>query len=664
MANHLSSEKSPYLLQHKDNPVDWYPWGTEALNRAKKENKPIFLSIGYSTCHWCHVMAHESFEDSQVAEILNKNYIPIKVDREERPDIDAVYMNVCQAMTGSGGWPLTVILSPDQLPIYAGTYFPKYSSYSRVGLLDILNQIAPMWQKTPEKLTENGNKIVDYLNRISAPRKGQPRPELMEKTYEMLQKNFGTAWGGFSTAPKFPTPHHLLFLMQYGEHHPGSEAMAMTEKTLDAMARGGLFDHIGGGFSRYSTDEKWLRPHFEKMLYDNALLLTAYTEAYQRTKKTEYADIARRTADYVLREMTSPEGGYYSAQDADSEGVEGKYYLLSGMQILQVLGDDDGHEFCRRYGIDPTSKFPEIPNRIGIEEAPWKKDDPRLERLYAYRQDRTTLHCDDKILLSWNCWMIMAMMQAGMVLEEPRYSESALRAMNFLSSHMVAENDRLYLRYRDGDASNDGQLEDYALLSLTELSLYRWTGDSVYLEQATHRARQMIELFEDPSAGGYYRSAEDSEVLIMRTKDINDGAVPSGNSCAAMVLSQLTLLTGELFWSDAAMRQLTYLAGSAEQFPIGFTYAMLAMDLMLSPHQELVCCTATRPTEHLDYLKKTPARSLSILIRDPAGEKILNKEAPFTAGYGIPERGTRWYLCENGSCQLPSDTFPLTKKDD
>ena len=264
MANHLSSEKSPYLLQHKDNPVDWYPWGTEALNRAKKENKPIFLSIGYSTCHWCHVMAHESFEDSQVAEILNKNYIPIKVDREERPDIDAVYMNVCQAMTGSGGWPLTVILSPDQLPIYAGTYFPKYSSYSRVGLLDILNQLAPMWQKTPEKLTENGNKIVDYLNRISAPRKGQPRPELMEKTYEMLQKNFGTAWGGFSTAPKFPTPHHLLFLMQYGEHHPGSEAMAMTEKTLDAMARGGLFDHIGGGFSRYSTDEKWLRPHFEK----------------------------------------------------------------------------------------------------------------------------------------------------------------------------------------------------------------------------------------------------------------------------------------------------------------------------------------------------------------------------------------------------------------
>ena len=664
MANHLSSEKSPYLLQHKDNPVDWYPWGEEALNRAREENKPIFLSVGYSTCHWCHVMAHESFEDAQVAEILNRNYIPIKVDREERPDIDAVYMNVCQAMTGSGGWPLTVILSPDQLPIYAGTYFPKYSSYSRIGLLDILNQIAPMWKTTPEKLTENGNKIVDYLNRVSASRKGEPRPELLDKTYEMLKKNFSAQWGGFSTAPKFPTPHHLLFLMQYSESHPGSDAMHMVEQTLDAMARGGLFDHIGGGFSRYSTDEKWLRPHFEKMLYDNALLLMAYTEAYQRTGKEEYADIARRTADYVLREMTSREGGYFSAQDADSDGVEGKYYLLSGLQILQVLGEDDGHEFCRRYGIDPGSKFPEIPNRIGIEEASWKKDDPRLQQLYAYRRDRTVLHCDDKTLLSWNCWMIMAMIQAGMVLEEPSYSESALRAMEFLSSHMISKNDRLCLRYRDGDASYDGQLEDYALFALAGLSLYRWTGDSSYLQQALHRARQMIELFEDPAGGGYYRSAEDGETLIMRTKELNDGAMPAGNSCAAMVLAQLSLLTGESFWSDATRRQLTSIAGSAEKFPIGFTYAMLAMDQMLSSHQELVCCTRGMPTEHLDYLKKTPARNLSILIKDPAGEAVLNSAAPFTAAYAIPESGTCWYLCENGSCRLPSDTFPLTKKDD
>ena len=387
-------------------------------------------------------------------------------------------------------------------------------------------------------------------------------------------------------------------------------------------------------------------------------------EAYQRTGKEEYADIARRTADYVLREMTSREGGYFSAQDADSDGVEGKYYLLSGLQILQVLGEDDGHEFCRRYGIDPGSKFPEIPNRIGIDEAPWKKDDPRLQQLYAYRRDRTVLHCDDKILLSWNCWMIMAMIQAGMVLEEPSYSESALRAMEFLSSHMISKNDRLCLRYRDGDASYDGQLEDYALFALAGLSLYRWTGDSSYLQQALHRARQMIELFEDPAGGGYYRSAEDGETLIMRTKELNDGAMPAGNSCAAMVLAQLSLLTGESFWSDATRRQLTNIAGSAEKFPIGFTYAMLAMDQMLSSHQELVCCTRGMPTEHLDYLKKTPARNLSILIKDPAGEAVLNSAAPFTAAYAIPESGTCWYLCENGSCRLPSDTFPLTKKDD
>lgn len=659
MANHLANEKSPYLLQHKDNPVDWYPWGEEALNRAKEENKPIFLSIGYSTCHWCHVMAHESFEDAQVAEILNANYIPIKVDREERPDIDAVYMNVCQAMTGSGGWPLTVILSPDQLPIYAGTYFPKYSSYSRVGLLDILAQIAPMWQKTPEKLTENGNKIVDYLNRMSAPRPGEPSRELLDKTYEMLKKNFSPEWGGFGAAPKFPTPHHLLFLMQYYEEHPQSEAMAMVEKTLDAMARGGLFDHIGGGFARYSTDEKWLRPHFEKMLYDNALLMMVYTEAYQRTGNEYYADIVRRTANYVLREMTSPEGGYYSAQDADSDGVEGKYYLLSGLQILEVLGPDDGHEFCRRYGIDASSKFPEIPNRIGISDAPWKRNDDRLEKLMAYRKDRASLHCDDKILLSWNCWMIMAMMQAGMVLQEPSYCDSARRAMSFLNTHLVNEQDRLLLRYRDGEASNDGQLEDYALLALAGLTLYRWTGDISYLESAARRARQMTELFEDPKDGGYYRSAEDGEALIMRTKDFNDGAVPAGNSCAAMVLAQLSLLTGEAYWSDAALRQFRSIAGQASSYPIGFTYAMLALDMLLSSHLELVCCTAESPVEHVEYLKKHPARNLSILIKDPGSADALDRLAPFTAEYGVPSDGTRWYLCENGACQLPSEAFPI-----
>lgn len=659
MANRLANEKSPYLLQHKDNPVDWYPWGTEALTRAKEENKPIFLSIGYSTCHWCHVMAHESFEDQQVADLLNKYYVPIKVDREERPDIDAVYMNVCQAMTGSGGWPLTVILSPDQLPLYAGTYFPKYSQYNRVGLLDILSQIAPMWQNQPEKLTDNGHKIVDYLNQFGAPRPGEPSKELLDNTYEMLKKNFSRQWGGFGTAPKFPSPHNLFFLMRYSDHHPESGAMEMVEKTLDAMARGGIFDHIGGGFARYSTDEKWLHPHYEKMLYDNALLLMAYTEAFQRTRKEEYADIARRTADYVLREMISPEGGFYSAQDADSEGVEGKYYLFSAAEVKAVLGDVDGEKFCLDYSLDPTSKFPEVPNRIGSHTTIWVKDDPRLQKLYEYRKERASLHCDDKILLSWNAWMILALLRAGWILDEERYRDAANRALNFLIENLVSPDDRLYIRYRDGDASFDGQVEDYALLALAELECYRWSGDISYLKDASHRASQMLSLFEDTEQGGFYRSAEDSEKLIMRTKDLQDGAMPSGNSCAAMVMAELALLTGETKWDKALNRQLNYLAGQASSYPIGFTYTMIAMDKKVYPHRELVCCCIDTPSEHIDYLKANPAPDLSVIIKTSENTQEMDNLAPFTADYTIPKAGIRWYLCQDQVCDLPSDTFPL-----
>ena len=659
MANRLANEKSPYLLQHKDNPVDWYPWGTEALTRAKEENKPIFLSIGYSTCHWCHVMAHESFEDQQVADLINKNYIPIKVDREERPDIDAVYMNVCQAMTGSGGWPLTVILSPEQLPLYAGTYFPKYSQYNRVGLLDVLAQIAPMWQNQSEKLTENGHKIMDFLEQFGAPRPGEPSIELLDKTYEMLKKNFSKQWGGFGTSPKFPSPHNLLFLMRYSDHHPDSDAMEMVEKTLDAMARGGIFDQIGGGFSRYSTDERWLHPHYEKMLYDNALLVMAYTEAFQRTHKKEYGDIVRRTADYILREMVSPEGGFYSAQDADSDGVEGKYYLLSSPEIKAILGEVDGEKFCLDYNLDPTSKAPEVPNRIGTHTERWSKGDPRIRKLYEYRKDRTPLHCDDKILLSWNAWMIIALLRAGWVFEEELYRQAAENALAFLREKFVSPKDRLHVRYRDGDASFDGQVEDYALLALAELEAYRWSGDADWLKDATHRAQQMISLFEDPEQGGFFRSAEDGEKLIMRTKDLQDGAMPSGNSCAAMVLTELALLTGRSDWEDASRRQLQYLAGQASSYPMGFTYAMLAMDKKLYPHRELVCCCKKIPSALPDYLKANPAVDISMIIKIPEMTKLLEELVPFTSDYTIPENGVLWYLCRDQVCDLPSDSFPL-----
>jgi len=366
MANLLEREKSPYLLQHKDNPVDWYPWSEEAFARAREEDKPVFLSIGYSTCHWCHVMAHESFEDKEVARLLNGDFVCIKVDREERPDIDAVYMTACQIMTGSGGWPLTVFLTPEQKPFFAGTYFPKQSMYGQYGLVDLLEQVAYMWQNDRRKLLAAGREITAAVNQRRRPGLQEPDHPLLRRAYGQFRKQFDEEWGGFGSAPKFPTPHNLLFLMRYsaGENQP--DALEMAETTLEAMARGGIQDHIGGGFSRYSTDRKWLVPHFEKMLYDNALLTLAYIKAYQMTKKPLYAKTARATADYILRELSNEGGGFFCGQDADSEGIEGKYYVFTPDEIINFLGQKDGEEFCRLYGITESGNFEgsSIPNRM------------------------------------------------------------------------------------------------------------------------------------------------------------------------------------------------------------------------------------------------------------------------------------------------------------
>ena len=360
MSNRLKSEKSPYLLQHKDNPVNWYPWCEEAFHRAKEEDKPVFLSIGYSTCHWCHVMAHESFEDETVAQILNQGYICIKVDREERPDIDAVYMSVCQAVTGSGGWPLTIVMTPEQKPFFAGTYFPKERYYGRPGLVDILRELLSLWKNRREELIRAGEEITAAINRTgNAANPGDSKVSrkdhaILRKAYQIFAQQFNPVWGGFGSAPKFPVPHNLLFLMRYAREEEGyraggegSEALRMAERTLDAMAEGGIHDHIGGGFSRYSTDERWLVPHFEKMLYDNALLILAYLEIYRLTGKEKYADTVRHTADYILRELTDVRGGFYCGQDADSDGVEGKYYVFTPEEAESVLGKDDGQAFCR-----------------------------------------------------------------------------------------------------------------------------------------------------------------------------------------------------------------------------------------------------------------------------------------------------------------------------
>ena len=452
--NHLQYEKSPYLLQHRENPVDWYPWGEEAFARAKKEDKPIFLSIGYSTCHWCHVMAHESFEDAEVAEVLHRSFICIKVDREERPDIDAVYMGVCQMMTGSGGWPLTILMTAEQKPFFAGTYFPKWSQYGMLGLMELLAQVEKLWKTDRKKLLETGEKIASFLQKESTEELAAPTAVLLEQGAAELLQRFDREWGGFGTAPKFPTPHNLFFLLRYGKAEGNAIAVSAVEKSLDAMAQGGIFDQIGGGFSRYSTDEKWLVPHFEKMLYDNGLLAYAYLEGYLQTGKEFYKEIAEETLDYVMRELTDTDGGFFCGQDADSEGTEGKYYVLRPQEIRDVLGED-AEVFCRYFHIMEYGNFEggSIPNRLGEEaEIRSKKIKELCEKVYAYRKKRTTLHKDDKILTAWNGLMIAAFAKAGFLLENTAYLSAAERAAVFLEERLM---DAVSVSWQDNKQSYD-----------------------------------------------------------------------------------------------------------------------------------------------------------------------------------------------------------------
>lgn len=630
--NRLKNEKSPYLLQHSTNPVDWYPWCDEAFQKAGQEDKPLFLSIGYSTCHWCHVMAHESFEGVEVAEILNKNFVCIKVDREERPDVDAVYMRACQAMTGSGGWPLSVFLTPDKKPFFVGTYFPKHSRYGQLGFVEILSRISELWKSNRENLLKSGEEITRAINAESA-KSGEPKDSLLQKAYNTLSRSFDAKWGGFGSAPKFPSPHNLLFLMRLGDTQ-------MTEITLTAMARGGIFDQIGGGFSRYSTDERWLKPHFEKMLYDNALLIIAYSEAYEKTNDEYYYDIAMRTVEYLLRELKSPEGAFYCGQDADSDGVEGKYYTFTPDEIVSVLGKDEGESFCRTYGINDRVN---IPNLIESFENPWAAQ--RLQKLYDYRKKRTRLHTDDKILLSWNGWTIIAFVKCG-------HLEPAVGIRDFIEKNMTDDDNRLYLRYRDGEAKNDGHLDDYAVYALALLYLYRATYDVEYLEQAVLRTEQMFDFFEDEN-GGFFLTAHDAEELITRPKESYDGAMPSGNSVAAMVLETLAQLTGQMRFRKAADRQMRFMAGQAESYPAGHTFALIAMNKALKPGRELIVCSEEMPRE----LKGLDYEDLNIIYKSSENAERLSNCAPFTADYPVPENGASWYLCENGACRSAVTNF-------
>ncbi len=650
--NRLQFEKSPYLLQHRDNPVDWQPWGRAAFDAAEAEDKPVFLSIGYSTCHWCHVMAHESFEDEAAAEAINGGFIPVKVDREERPDVDAVYMAACVAANGSGGWPLTVLLTPRQEPFWVGTYLPKEA------LLSLLREAKRLWREDREALLAAGERLTAYL-RQEETLTGTPKRETVIRAAAQFAESFDKTWGGFGRAPKFPTPHNLLFLMRYARRSGNGAAMKMAEETLEHMYRGGLFDHVGGGFSRYSTDREWRIPHFEKMLYDNALLLFAYGEAFQHTGRKLYADVARRTADYVLRELEAPEGGFYCGQDADSEGVEGKYYVFTPGELRELLGAEDAEAFCRRYGVTERGNFEgkSVPTLIGQENADEEPAGMEVirEKLRSLREKRTALHKDDKILTAWNGLMIAALAKAGLVLEESRCLEAAERAAALIEKKLVDGDGRLLARLREGESAHAGKLDDYAFLSWGLLELYGATFEVRHLTEAKRLAELLLAHFFDAEQGGFYPYAADGEQLITRTKEVYDGAMPSGNAVAALVLLRLARLTGEPRWQAAAEKQLSFLAGAAEQYPAGHSFTLLVLLEALWPGAELLCAGEKTPPELLALLREKPCPGLNVLVKTAENREELAAAAGFSAAYPVPGRGTRYYLCRDGACAAPTD---------
>lgn len=656
-ANKLIQEKSPYLLQHAHNPVDWYPWGPEAFARAVGEDKPIFLSIGYSTCHWCHVMERESFEDEEVARVLNKNFICIKVDREERPDIDTIYMSVCQALTGHGGWPLTVFLTPEKHPFFAGTYYPKHDSRGMMGLLSLLDAVHDAWQNKRETLLDTAQKILTLENSDRRIQNDTLGFHAIEETYSSLKYSFDSTYGGFGTSPKFPSPHNLLFLLRYWYSKKELFALEMVEKTLESMQLGGIHDHIGFGFSRYSTDKKWLVPHFEKMLYDNALLAIAYAETYNASKKRQHAETAQNILEYVLRDMTSPEGGFYSAEDADSEGVEGKFYVWSQHEIMNVLGERDGKEFCRLFDISSQGNFEEenIPNLIKtglLEDTERAFAEECRKKLFTHRERRVHPYKDDKILTSWNGLMIAAMAYCGRILDDQRYITAAEKCFEFITTKLIRYDGRLLARYRDGDAALPAYLEDYAFLVWGLLELYEATYKPQYLKKAIGLNTAMLELFGDrdhPEAG-LFIYGHDSEQLITRPRESYDGAIPSGNSVAVMNLLRLARLTGKQELEKRANSILDYFSSDIEAVPTGHSYMLCGYMYSTSDKASEIVFAGTDGAAMIKTYNNS-YQPFTVSLAKPGPE--LSDMIPTIAEYGQYQGKAAAYICKNFACMAP-----------
>jgi len=584
-------------------------------------------------------MEQESFEDKDVADALNKNFISIKVDKEERPDIDSIYMNVCQTFTGSGGWPLTIIMTSEQKPFYAGTYFPKYSRYGVTGLMDLLYAVNEKWMSDKDALIKSGNEITNSISTKMKQAQGDAPENLVEKAVQIFKNAFDPNYGGFGSAPKFPAPHNLMFLLDYYESNQDAEALHMAEKTLLQMYKGGIFDHIGFGFSRYSTDEFWLAPHFEKMLYDNALLIIAYLRAYEITKNELYKIVSIQTIDYVLRELTNEEGGFYCAQDADSEGVEGKYYVFTPDEIIAILGKNDGEYFNHYFDITAKGNFEgkSIPNLIHNH-----KHDSRIEALlepvYKYRRKRTSLHRDDKVLTSWNALMITALVRAYKTLDDEKYLKAAKKADLYIENHLT-DGSQLFTSYRKGKRSNNGFLDDYAFYIFAQIEMYGTEFDRKYLEKAVALNKNVISDFYDENESGFYLYGKKSEQLILRPKETYDGAIPSGNSVMCCNLIKLAGLTKDPKLSEIFESQKEFMAAHATGYPTGFSFYLLSLLTFL--HTKEIVCVVKNQNDLEGLAGKFPTNAAVL---------VLEKE---TKEYPLKNDRTTFYICENQTCLPP-----------
>jgi uncharacterized protein YyaL (SSP411 family) len=671
--NRLLHETSPYLRQHAHNPVDWYPWGDEALQRAKQLDRPIFLSIGYSACHWCHVMEHESFENEEIAKILNDHFVSIKVDREERPDLDQIYMASVQMLTGSGGWPMSVFLTPDLQPFTGGTYFPPDDRYGRPGFKRLLLHIAEVWRTRRAEVEEAASQITGHLRDFGRLEKeeGELDASLLRQASSGLARAFDSRYGGFGQAPKFPHPMDLRLLLRCWKRFNDPHALEMVRFTLDHMAKGGIYDHLGGGFARYSTDERWLVPHFEKMLYDNALLVPCYLETFQATGEPFYREIVEETLGWVLREMTSSDGPFYSTLDADSEGEEGKFYVWTAAEIEQVLGKDEADLFSAVYGIEPEGNWEHNKNILhrvktfeqyarlhGLSEADLRSRlDASRRKLFEVRSRRVWPGRDEKALTSWNGLMIGALAQAAQVLDRRDYADAAARAADFILTRMRGSDGRLLRTWSAGSEPKlNAYLEDYSFLLDGLVSLYEATFAPRWIEAALDLAEVMIDQFWDTADGGFFYTGRDHEALIARGKDPHDNAIPSGNSMAVTALLRLVKLTGRMAVQEKAETTLRLYRGLLAAHPLAAGQMLLALDFHLGPVQEIAIvgdpsAEDTRRVLRLLAGSYQPHRVLA--LKEPGSEeKKLDGLLPLLAGK-TSQGPVTVYVCQNFACQAP-----------